>query len=73
MALGIIFVGMASIVLAMVYGKAPATESSVVPKESLASIIPPAVLCAGVVVLGVYIPPALNQLLADAAQLLGGR
>ncbi len=72
-ALGIIFVGMAAIVLAMVYGKGAETESVASPKESMASILPPAALGVGVLVLGVYIPPALNQLLADAAHLLGGR
>lgn len=72
-ALGIIFVGMASIVLGMAYGPTSATDRPAVPRESLYSVIPPAILCVGVLVLGIYIPPALNKLLAAATQLLGGQ
>ena len=71
-ALGIIFVSMASIVIGMVYGKAQ--ESSISSsRESRASIVPPAFLCVVVLMLGVYIPPALNKLLTEAARLIGGR
>ena len=72
-ALGIIFVGMASIVLGMAYGPTSATDRPAVPRESFYSVIPPAILCVGVLVLGIYIPPALNKLLAAATQLLGGQ
>jgi len=72
-ALGIIFVGMSCIVLNMVFGSARTQAGGLIFKESLASVIPPAVLCAGVVVLGVYIPSALYELLLEAAKLLGGR
>lgn len=71
-ALGIIFVGMASIVLAMVYGSTPSSQKLPASRESFASVIPPAILCVAVLVLGIYVPPALNQLLTDAARLLGG-
>jgi hydrogenase-4 component F len=71
-ALGVIFVGMASIVLAMVYGTPPVENKVQTTRESLYSIIPPAVLCAGVLLLGIYIPASLNNLLIDAARLLGG-
>jgi hydrogenase-4 component F len=72
-ALGIIFVGMTSIVLGMVYGSNRTAVDAPPTTESLPSVIPPAILCVGVLMLGVYIPPALNQLLAEAARLLGGR
>jgi len=72
-ALGIIFVGMSCIVLNMVFGSARTQAGGLIFKESLASVIPPAVLCVGVVVLGVYIPSALYELLLEAAKLLGGR
>ncbi len=69
--LGVIFVGMASIIIGMAYG---ASRESSVPaiKESPASIIPPAILCIAVLILGVYVPPALNELLTEAARLVGG-
>ncbi len=71
-ALGIIFVSMASIILGMVYGARRSEREGTAARESLAAVMPPALLCMGVLVLGVYIPPALNQLLTDAARLLGG-
>jgi hydrogenase-4 component F len=72
-ALGVIFVGMASIVLGMAFGSTSVSDRRPAPGESLYSVIPPAILCVGVLVLGIYVPPALNQLLAEAAQLVGGR
>jgi hydrogenase-4 component F len=72
-ALAVIFVAMAIIVIGMVYGSNREHVSTPAARESLISVIPPAVLCIGVLVLGLYIPTALSQLLADAAQLLGGR
>jgi len=70
-ALGVIFISMTKIVIGMVYGSANESDIPAV-KEFLTSIIPPAVLCVAVLVLGVYIPPALNKLLTEAALLLGG-
>lgn len=72
-ALGIIFVGIASIVLGMAYGSGRQPAGVPAAGESPASVIPPVVLGIAVLVLGVYIPPALNELLSEAARLLGGR
>jgi hydrogenase-4 component F len=72
-ALGIIFVGMACIVLNMFFGPAQKQQDNSSLGESWASVIPPAVLCVGVLILGLYIPSTLFQLLSDAAKLLGGR
>lgn len=71
-ALGIIFVGMASIILGMAQGAPSAPNYAQVSRESVHSVLPPTILCVGSLVLGVYIPPALNHLLEEAAQLLGG-
>jgi hypothetical protein len=42
-----------------------------VQREPLWSIVPPAVLGLAVLVLGVYVPPALVDLLHQAAAVLG--
>lgn len=72
-ALGIIFVGMACIVLNMVFGSSQKQADNPNFRESLASVLPPAILCLGILILGVYIPSALSDLLMEAAKLLGGR
>jgi hydrogenase-4 component F len=69
--LGVIFVGMAKIIIGMVYGSSR-ESSGAITGESLASIIPPAILCIAVLILGIYIPPAVNELLTEAARLVGG-
>lgn len=70
-ALGIIFIGMASLVLGMAYGYGKA-KTLVRTTESRYAILPPAILCVCVLLLGVYLPPMLNDLLTEAASLLGG-
>jgi hydrogenase-4 component F len=70
-ALGIIFIGMASLILGMAYGSGKA-RTPVRTAESIYAILPPAMLCVCVLLLGIYIPPILNDLLAEAASLLGG-
>jgi hydrogenase-4 component F len=68
--LTIIFVGMAVLVLEMVLGVAdPAIP---VVRESNWLLLGPLALAALVLVLGVYIPPALQGALAHAAGALGG-
>jgi hydrogenase-4 component F len=69
--LGVIFAGMAKIVIGMAYG-APRESSILATRESFSSTIPPIILCVAVLALGIYIPPALNELLTEAARLVGG-
>jgi len=78
-ALAVVFVGMASIVVRMSYGPAragaEASDSKAMRfarrRESFWSIAPPAALGLGVLVLGVYVPPHLADLLRQAATILG--
>ncbi|MBF0495751.1 MAG: NADH dehydrogenase FAD-containing subunit [Deltaproteobacteria bacterium] len=87
LALGIIFIGMATIMLRMVQGDPaglPADHrDSVVTEghrsnfswlfgESALAVIPPMALGAAVLILGLYIPPALRQILEQAARAFGG-
>jgi hydrogenase-4 component F len=78
-ALAMVFVGMATIVLRMAYGL-PAGEAPLVAQsrsasaaEPLWSIVPPACLGLAVLVLGVYIPPGLSELLHQAAAAVGAK
>ncbi len=68
--LALIFVGMAAVVLEVIYG-VPATETPIV-RENLLLIVGPIALLVAVLVLGVYIPPPLHRVLSQAAQSLGG-
>jgi hydrogenase-4 component F len=67
--LAIIFVGMASVVLEVVY--APAEKPAPAARESLMLVGGPAILLGAVLVLGLYVPAPLHRLLAAAAQGLG--
>jgi hydrogenase-4 component F len=67
--LAIIFVGMASVVLEVVY--APAEHPAPVARESLMLVGGPVLLLAAVLVLGLYVPPPLHRVLTAAAQGLG--
>ena len=67
--LAIIFVGMASVVLEVVY--APSERPVPAARESLMLVGGPAILLGAVLVLGLYVPPGLNRLLTAAAQGLG--
>jgi len=67
----LIFIGMATIVLNMSQGERTA------PRERLGSetpsmIVPPVLLGLLALMLGLYIPPVLNQMLREAARTLGG-
>jgi hydrogenase-4 component F len=70
--LGVIFVAMAKIVLAMAYGK-PASNLDTTTRhgEPILATWPAVALGFIVLVLGVYIPPACSQTLARAAKILG--
>lgn len=76
--LTVIFIGMARTVLPVVLGEPPvrpaaATAAAPEPyRDSLFSILPLLVLMTIMLVLGVFIPRPLNNLLTDAAKLLGG-
>lgn len=73
----VIFIGMASVVLKMYQGTPvaqPAGDSPAPARggESALAVVPPLVLGVAVLVLGVYLPPALKGLLAHAARAIGG-
>lgn len=70
--LGIIFVGMAGAFLRMAQGASSLAASRQPARETLLSILPPAVLAVAVLVLGVWIPGPLLDLLHRAARALGG-
>jgi hydrogenase-4 component F len=68
--LAVIFIGMATIILEVAYGEPdPALPKA---RESGWLVGGPLALAAGVLLLGVYIPPALHDVLARAATSLGG-
>ncbi len=80
LALGVVFVGMATISLRMVYGSPPASiaaerngglPTDPANREPLWSIAPAMVLGLAVFVLGVYVPPPLTHLLRQAVAALG--
>jgi hydrogenase-4 component F len=68
--LAIIFIGLASLILEMVLGEPVSAEPRT--HESHWLVIGPLVLAAAVLVLGVYIPPPLHDVLLRAAATLGG-
>jgi hydrogenase-4 component F len=71
-ALGVIFVGMARIVLPMVYGEADETAGlgSGHGRDAWA-VLPPMALGAAVLMLGLYLPPWLQQALTGAVRAAG--
>jgi hydrogenase-4 component F len=68
--LAVIFIGMSSVILEVAYGEA----DPALPKAPTSGwlIGGPLVLAAGVLLLGLYIPAALHDVLARAAASLGG-
>jgi hydrogenase-4 component F len=68
--LSLIFVGMAAIVLEVLYSP-PAVQAPPV-REDVLLVAGPIALLVTVLVLGVYIPPALHRVLTEAARGLGG-
>ena len=70
--LALIFIGMAGVVLRMAQGMPFSEMKTSVSSEAVLAVVPPALLSAAVLVLGVYIPPFINTVLHDAAQTLGG-
>jgi hydrogenase-4 component F len=72
--LAVIFVGIGQMILEMVYAAPPAgREPRNHDGERTWLLVAPAVLAALVLLLGVYLPPALDTALTAAAGALGGR
>jgi hydrogenase-4 component F len=69
--LAVIFVGMISAGLRMAQGAAGDRWTRARPPESVLAIGPPAALALAVLILGVYIPPAVHTAIEEAARLLG--
>jgi hydrogenase-4 component F len=69
--LAVVFVGMAALVTAMAQGVPPAPSQTPRRRESWLAVLPPAALAGLVLLLGVYVPPALSRALEAAAAELG--
>lgn len=71
----LVFVGMAGVVLGMAQGRPQLLKDGKLPsvgQERFFRLFSPALLASAVLMLGVYIPPAVRDLLQSAAQLVGG-
>jgi hydrogenase-4 component F len=68
----VIFVGMAGVVISMAQGDAATPMPAMARRETLLSVVPPTVLGAIALLLGVYIPPVVHQAILGAAATLGG-
>jgi hydrogenase-4 component F len=68
--LAVIFVGMATAVLGMAQGPAPAAHAGA-RRERLLAVAPAGVLAALVLLLGVYVPPVVRSAVEEAARALG--
>ena len=69
--LAVIFVGMATIVLGMAQGDPLGATPRARRRESAWAIVPAAFFAAGVLGLGLYVPPPLRAALEHAAEILG--
>ena len=69
--LGLIFVGMATAVLRMAQGEPAARKDSTVYRDVTTTVAPSAILACVVLVLGVYVPPFLKDVLQQAAKVVG--
>jgi hydrogenase-4 component F len=67
--LAVIFIGMTTTVLAMAQG--PSAGIGATRREPVLRIAPPAILAGAVLVLGIYVPPALRAAIEQAARALG--
>lgn len=68
--LGVVFVGMARIIIPMAYGE-PSGDRVGETATPWCSAMPPLVLCILVLVLGLYIPPPLYRLIEASARVIG--
>ncbi len=71
-ALAAVFAGMAGVVLRMALGQSPTDELRAGTVERASAVLPPLALGVAVLVLGVWIPAPLRELLTAAARLVGG-
>jgi formate hydrogenlyase subunit 3/multisubunit Na+/H+ antiporter MnhD subunit len=73
--LAMVFIGMATIVLRMVYGQPAGADGDsaaiAASREPLWSVVPSVTFGLAVLVLGVYVPPQLLDLLHKAVAALG--
>jgi hydrogenase-4 component F len=70
--LSLIFIAMATIVLRMSQGLPDGELATEAPKEPWPAVVPPAMLGALTLILGIYVPAFLARLIEQAARLLGG-
>jgi hydrogenase-4 component F len=70
--LALVFIGMANIVMPMAQGESNANPRLRSPREAWLAVLPPAALCLLVLVMGVFVPPDLNDLLHEVARAMGG-
>ncbi|MCE5271722.1 NADH dehydrogenase FAD-containing subunit [bacterium] len=70
--LGVIFAGMSARMLRMSQGEAPVLSGPATGSEPASSIVPPLVLGLLVLILGLWSPPVLTEMLTNASRLLGG-
>lgn len=74
LALGVIFVGMARVVIPMAYGTPESkTPPGAAPSPFFTHLLPPLILGSMVLMLGCWIPAPLKQLIQQAALLMGAR
>ena len=67
--LAVIFIGMTTVALRMAQGEVTREPQ----RELLIAVLPPALLGGGMLLLGLYLPPAINNLLHETARSLGGQ
>jgi hydrogenase-4 component F len=69
--LAVVFVGMTTTMLGMAQGQPAERRNLPVEREPLFSVAPAIALAALVLILGLYVPPAVRSSIEDAARLLG--
>jgi hypothetical protein len=70
--LAVIFIAMANLFLPMAQGRGADRSAPGGRHEALWATLPPATLGSLVLVLGVYVPPAMSTVLHEVARSLGG-
>jgi hydrogenase-4 component F len=70
--LAVVFIGMGAAVVAVVQGEPSERARHTDHHDEFGTVAPIALCLAAVVLLGVYVPPPLERLIADAAASLGG-